>query len=280
VPFTAAQLEAAIAVRGGSAEIAIEVSSPSPERLALKTRDGRWEIEIGAARGEAAARVVALHVIELGVGAAPVSDGVTRAPGEVAPGEMAPGAVAPGAVAPGAVEVGATARQALVPMAADRYRVAALGVGARGTSAGDFASLGAAIEVTRSGRWIVGGGLGWQHALTIHGDHGAPYNGDLIRGLVLGGVTVGPAERVATGSAGRVIVDGGTGGVNRWSTGIGAEVRVAVPVSAAWAVMIAAGTELFRERIEVRYGDMQIGATARATVGGGIGVAWTGEQVR
>jgi len=76
------------------------------------------------------------------------------------------------------------------------------------------------------------------------------------------------------------VLDGGTGGVNRWSTGIGAEARVALPVSTAWAVVFAAGTELFRERIEVRYGDMRIGATPRATVGGGIGVAWTGERAR
>ena len=85
VPFTALQLESALAARGGTARLDIEVSSPRPERVALVTPGGKWEIEIGAARGEASARVVALHVVELAVDAAPVSAGVTRAPGEVAP---------------------------------------------------------------------------------------------------------------------------------------------------------------------------------------------------
>jgi hypothetical protein len=75
VPFTATQLEAAIAARGGpgAGTLEIYVSRPGPERLALVTPAGRWEIDIGPASDEAAARVVALHVLDLGGGATPVA---------------------------------------------------------------------------------------------------------------------------------------------------------------------------------------------------------------
>lgn len=279
VPFTAAQLEAAIVARGGpeASGLDIEVSSPSPERLVLVMPRGRWEIEIGAASGDRAARVVALHVIELWAG---------------------PAAVAPAAVAPPAVFLApanaagipaAEVRVSASPSARRRYRLAALGVGSRGVRAGDFTSLGGAIELTRAGRWIVGGGFAWQHGLAIEHTPGVPITADLVRARAVAGVVLGPAELVAVGFAGRNIVDGGTGTISRWDTGLGAEVRAALPVSTSWAIVIAAGAELFRERIEVRLDvgtiveqlpATPLGATPRVALGGGIGLAWTGERPR
>lgn len=270
VPFTAAQLEAAIVARGGLEEtgLDIEVSSPSPERLALVTPQGRWEIEIGAASGDTAARVVALYVIEL------AGEAVVPAAASAAPAEAA-------AIPAAAV------RAPISPYAQDRYRLAALGVGSRGTRAGDFTSLGGAIELTRTGRWIVGGGIAWQHGLAIERAPGVPIAADLIRVRAVAGVALGPAELVAVGFAGRNIVDGGTGTISRWDTGLATEVRAALPVSAAWAIVIAAGAELFRERIEVRLDvgtaveplpGTLIGATPRVALSGGIGLAWTGER--
>lgn len=257
VPFTAPQLEAAIAARVGAArgDLHIEVSSLGPDRLTLVTPDGTWEIEIGTAGSDTAARVVALYVIEL-----------ARGSQVVAPAGVAAMAAA---VAPGA----AGARHA--------YRLAVLGVAARGARADDFALLGGAIELTGArDRLVGGGGISWQHGLTIAPGPGTPISADLIRGRVVGGVALGPVELVAGGFAGRVIVDGGTGVIGRWSTGLAAEARAALPVSPGWAVEIAAGAELFRDRIEVRFGDELIGATPRMTIGGRIGLAWTKEPPR
>lgn len=251
VPFTAPQLEAAIAARVGATrgELHIEVSSLGPDRLTLVTPDGTWEIEIGTAGSETAARVVALYVIELARGSQ------VGAPPGVA-------ATAAAKVTPG-------------PAGVRTYRLAVLGVAARGARADDFALMGGAIELTgASERLVGGGGISWQHGLTIAPALGTPISAELVRGRVVGGVALGPVELVAGGFAGRVIVDGGTGVLGRWSTGLAAEVRAALPVSPGWAVEIAAGAELFRDRIEVRSGEELIGATPRVTLGGRIGLAW------
>jgi len=270
VPFTAAQLEAAIAARGGPEEagLDIEVTCPSPARLVLVMPQGRWEIEIGAASGEAAARVVALHVIELARGAAAVPAATFAAPAK--------------AVALPAAAV----RISTSPRAQEHYRLATFGVGSLGTHAGDLASLGGAIELTRTGRWVAGGGIAWQHGFAIERTPGLPIAADLIRVRAVAGVALGPAELVAGGFAGRNIVDGGTGTISRWDTGLAAEVRAALRVSATWAIVIAAGAELFRERIEVRLdsgpfvSSTPIGATPRVALSSGIGLAWTGEWAR
>jgi hypothetical protein len=87
---------------------------------------------------------------------------------------------------------------------------------------------------------------------------------------------VRPAELVAGGFAGRVSVDGGTGMIQGWALGLAAEARVRARVSTAWSIVLAAGAEVFRHRIEVWLGDARIGATPRAALGGGLGLAWTG----
>jgi hypothetical protein len=273
VPFTVAQLEVAIAARGGPEEtgLDIEVSSPSPERLVLVTLRGRWEIEIGAASGEAAARIVALHVIELAGEAAAIPAAASAAPA----GRHV------------AIPAAAVQRPISPPMQ-DHYRLAALGVGSRGTRAGDFTSLGGAVELTRTGRWIVGGGIAWQHGLAIEHTPGVPIAADLVRARAVVGMALGPVELVAVGFAGRNVVDGGTGTISRWDSGLAAEVRAALPVSAAWAIMIAAGAELFRERIEVQFDPTVaqfspatlVGATPRVALSGGIGLAWIGASSR
>lgn len=265
VPFSAAQLAEAITLRGGADpdRLSITVSSLGRERLALVTPDGRWEIEIGEADGGTAARVVALYVIELEVGV-----GATGAPDRL--------------VATRAAEVGRPAVGA-----ADRYRLAVLGIGSRGVDDGDFTLMGTAIEVTRGARWVTGGGIAWQHGLTITpsstgmlGAGARPISADLIRLRVVAGAALGPLEVVAGGFAGRVLVDAGTGGLSRWSTGLVAEARAVLPVSAAWAVELAADAEVFRDRIEVRSGGAAIGATPRGSLGGRIGLAWTGGGAR
>src|SRR5436189_130727 len=83
----------------------------------------------------------------------------------------------------GAAEVRAPAS----PRAPRRYRLAVLGLGSRGVRADDFASVGGALELVREGRWLAGGGLAWQHGLTIARGRGAPISADLVRARAFGG---------------------------------------------------------------------------------------------
>jgi hypothetical protein len=287
VPFTTAQLEAAITARGGFEAVGfdVEVSRPSPGWLVLVTPAGWWEIEIGTANGETAARVVALYVIELASGAGAKASEGPEAAAAVPESPPAPAARPPApavAAAAAAAAAGADAvppaavRVAMAPPRGHRYRLAALGVGSRGVRTGDFTSVGGAIELTRTSRWIAGGGIAWQRGLAIDPQAGARIGADLIRTRAVVGVALGPIELVAGGFAGRVHVDGGTGVIDRWTLGLAAEARAVKHLSAAWSIAIAASAELFRDRIEVRFGDMRVGATPRVALGGGIGLAWTG----
>jgi hypothetical protein len=264
VPFTAAQLEAAIAVRSGAGARRpdLEVSSVRPGRLVLVAAPGRsWEIEIGPASGAAAARVVALYVIELEV------DVVIR---EV-----------PADAPPSAAPLRTTAVRAPVSAEApERYRLALLGIGSRGMDAGDLAWMGGAIELTHLGPWIAGGGFAWQHGLTIARAEGIPISAELIRARLVAGVALGPLELVAGGFAGRLFVTSGSDVLGRWSTGLVAEARAALPMSSSWAIEIATDAELFRERIEVRFATDPIGATPRTALGARIGFAWTEARPR
>jgi hypothetical protein len=220
--------------------------------------------------------VVAHHVIELWAGTA-----ATAVPAAVAAGEGA--AMKASWQAPGA-EVTAVATRESPAIAQGgsqaRYRIAAIGIGGHGFRTRDFGLVGGAIEVTRADRWLVGAGLGWQRGLAISYGPGPAIAADLVRAHVGGGVALGAAELVAGGFAGRVVVDAGTGTVIRWTTGLEAAARVVVPIGGAWAIMVAAGGELFRERIEVRYTKIRIGATPRTTLCGGIGLAWNTERER
>lgn len=161
------------------------------------------------------------------------------------------------------------------PWARDGYRLALLGLGSRGMDAGDFAWMGGAIEVAHVGPWIAGGGVSWQSGLTIDRGPGKPVSAELLRVRVVGGVAFGPLELVAGGFAGRLFVDTGTGVLGRWSTGLVGEARAVLPVSSGWAVELATNAELFRERIEVRFGPDPIGATPRMALGARLGLAWT-----
>jgi hypothetical protein len=264
VPFTAAQLEAAIAARSGAGDRwpDLEVSSVCPGRLALVAAPGAsWEIEIGEASGAAAARAVALYLIELSV------DVVIRDVPADPPTEAAP--------------LQTTAVNAPVPAEApDRYRLALLGIGSRGVDAGDFAWAGGAVELTHLGPWIAGGGFTWQHGVTTERAAEQPVSAELIRARLVGGVAIGPLELVAGGFAGRLFVSSGSHVLGRWSTGLVGEARAALPVSSTWAIEIATDAEVFRERIEVQSGTDLIGATPRTALGARIGFAWTEARPR
>lgn len=244
VPFTEEQLAAAMAARGRDGRgLLLEISRPIPGVLLLVLAARRWEIPLGPERGETAARVVALYVIEL-----------SEPP----------------------LEISGAERAAAPPPGGARYRVAALGVGALGIRAGDFTSVGGAFEVTRVGRWVTSAGLSWQRGLTIDRDPGAPIRAELFRLRGMAGVALGQAELVAGGFAGRMIVDGGTGVIDGWALGAAAELRATAPVAAGWSIAFSAGVEVFRHRVEVRLEEDRLGATPRVALAGGVGLAWIG----
>lgn len=272
VPFTSAQLHDAIAARRGSdgGDLDVEVSRLSPTWLVLIMPTGRWEIQIDGVSGEMAARIVALHVVELADG--PLAAGEAKAAPMVPPA-LDPAASVRDPAAPAAkVHVRGTGR------AKRGYRVAALGVGSRGVRADDFVSVGGAVRVTRTGRWVADGGIAWERGLTIEHEPALPISTNLIRARAAGGVAFGPLELVAGGFAGRVHVDAGTDMIREWAVGLAAEGRVAAHVSGALSIMLAASAEVSRNRVEVRFDDVRVGATPRVALGGGIGLAWTGGQ--
>jgi hypothetical protein len=65
VPFTAEELAEAIAARSGEDVVGdIEVEMSPGADLRLITSGGTWDVVVGEARGSAAARLVALHVVD------------------------------------------------------------------------------------------------------------------------------------------------------------------------------------------------------------------------
>src|SRR5215468_8544550 len=90
VPFTASELASALALRGAAATDVVVVMV-SPTAVELQTAIGRQSVELGAARGPAAARLVALQLAMLqlatrgiapeAVAATPVVAGAPADPG-------------------------------------------------------------------------------------------------------------------------------------------------------------------------------------------------------
>src|SRR5215213_9571089 len=65
VPFSTPELTAALSVRGmAPREVAVRLVTPTA--VELRTPVGNQRVELGAARGPAAARLVALHLAETG----------------------------------------------------------------------------------------------------------------------------------------------------------------------------------------------------------------------
>lgn len=80
-------------------------------------------------------------------------------------------------------------------------------------------------------------------------------------------MTAGPVELVASGFVARVVGGGEAYAVGRWTTGLAAEARVAVPV------VICATGERFREQIEMSAGGTRSRETPLTTWGAGLAAA-------
>jgi hypothetical protein len=146
-PFTADELEAALAIRQAApADVVVHVVSPSA--IELETPGGALRIELGDARGVEAARLVALQWAALADVAAP------------APVVLAP----PGLIAPAPPPITATATPFTIGIAAG------IGIGVSSTDL-TLSSVSGDI-LWRHGHWLWGGGGTW-----LHGTTAAPFNG-------------------------------------------------------------------------------------------------------
>jgi hypothetical protein len=244
VPFSARELAYALAVRTREvARLAVQVQAAAPGWLRVSAGDGWSDVEIGAAQGAIAARLVALTLVaDLELSRGPVLD--------VAVAPVAP--VAPGT--PGwSVAVAAGART--------------------GIGSDDLTSMLAAIEVTGGRRWWLAGGFEWHEDLRSAPTGAEPVDGSgwLARGLV--GHRLGVVELGVGPLAGRVQLDSGVR-VRAWQLGVGAVARAALPITSRWTLLLGAGADGYRHRVEVRRDDIMVAATPRVAVAATVGLRW------
>jgi hypothetical protein len=242
VPFTAGELEAALVPRG----IAVPdgtVALVAATTVELTTPAGRQHVELGPARGVAAARLVALHLAEPGDAVdLPAAELVAAAP--------------PVAVAP-------TWRLSLVT-----------GVG-RGAAAIDFGLLAVRADATRAhGRWRYGASLGWLHGLAQAADPTRPVGADLGIARIAAGVALGRVEVVAGPAlvVHRVSGSGSSGA----SWGAGGSVRARLLGVDRWSVIATGDVDVLGHRVVVARDGAEFAATPRVAFTGALGVRWEG----
>jgi hypothetical protein len=242
VPFSADDLTAALALRGAPL-VDIAVRSLAPTMVELATPLGRLQIDLGAARGASAARLVALQLV----------------PMSLEPSLAGPFALPP---APRSVEdhgwmFGVTAGG---------------GRGIEGTDLGVVAVRGDAMWA--SGAWRFGGSVGWLHEIR-GADQGMPgVTADFAAIRAVGGVAIGPFELVAGPELAPYRMAGTPSGV---TVGAGGSVRVLLLQSQTRGQAFAtADLELFAHRLVVESAGMELAATPRAMVTVAVGLAWGG----
>jgi hypothetical protein len=241
VPFTATELSAALAPRGiALAEGTVTLVAPSTVELA--TPAGRHRVELGDARGQAAARLVALHLVESG-------DAIDL---------------------PGPTAIVATA----APRVATAWHLAvAMGAG-RGTQAADLTLGALRAEATWArGAWRWGGALGWLHGFARAKDPMQPVTADLGIARAFGGVGVGRFEIVAGPAVIAYRVRGAASGV-AW--GAGGSVRAVLAGTARWTLVASCDADAIAHRVVVRYDGAELAATPRVALTAGLGVRWEG----
>jgi hypothetical protein len=235
VPFTAEELRAALAVRT-AAPPDVVVHAVSATAVVLETRGGGLRLELGAARGVEAARLVALQLVALGE--APV--------GPVGP----PVPVAPVAIG-WAFNVGA-----------------GVGIGVSSTDLTLSAVSGDAVW--RQGRWLWGGGVSWLHGSTV-GAFALLETMDLglVRsqvGFVIGRVAVvgGPALIVFHNLSGDIGVAAGAS--------VGA--HVALVDTGSWRAYLGAEIDAALQDLDSPLAADGLPRTPRITASASLGVAW------
>jgi hypothetical protein len=241
VPFTASELVAALALRGAMVDQVV-VRAVSPTAVELRTPAGGQRVELGVARGPAAARLVALQLTLSSALPVPVP-----------------------------APAGATDR-ASIPRAPDWTFDLTVG-GGRGASASDFALAAIRADaIATLGPWRWGAGLGWLHGLAPALDGPTSTTADLAAlraevGIAAGrlGVLAGPA-----------LVGYRVAGASGVAFGAGGELRVQLPGGVRWHTTACAQFDVFFHRILVERDGRPVASTPRVALTALFGIAWGG----
>jgi hypothetical protein len=240
VPFSASDLEVALATRGGVIDVTVTALTPSTVEVVTATTSVR--IDLGGTRGPAAARLLAMQLLE------------------VSPPGLA-------AEVPARVE----RATAVTPRrAGDPALLVAIG-GGRGVRGVDMTMTRVRLEATTTAAGFrVGAGAGWVHGLADAVDPTQPVGADLAIVGPLIGRELGALQLVAGPIGGRYRVTGASG----WLWGVTATARVRVARTGGWHVWVGADAELLDPRVVVRFDGREVAATPRAALYGELAIAW------
>jgi hypothetical protein len=260
VPFTADELADAIAARGGEAGGDVEVERSDGAELRLITQNGTWAVAVGEASGAAAARLVALHMIEgddLGtIDLPPRRVAVAPSQSPFLEDLEEPTAMA-GAAEPSAVGPWLT------------FRTGA----SRGMEGSDLAAFVGSIEVGgERERWIAAGEVGvhLSGSSTDAGDvrwvvpHGRFMLGRRFGTVeVLGGVLLGQMflSNVEDRPSATMVALGGSG-------------RLVLPVGRGpWRLVAGVGGDAYQNRIVIRRAGVEEASTPRFALSATLGLS-------
>jgi len=241
VPFTAPELTAALSLRGVAAgEITVRVASPSA--VELSTPVGRLRVELGAARGADAARLVALQLVPL---------------------SLEPALPAPFALVSGSQTV-----------EDHGWMFGITAGGGRGLEGRDLGVAAIRADAMwASGAWRCGGSVGWLHEIegAAPGTPGITAEFAVIR--TVGGAAVGPFELVAGPEFAPYRMGGAASGV---TIGAAASVRIVIVARRSWQALATTDFDLFAHRLVIQRGGMELASTCSPRCAAIFGVAWGG----
>jgi len=240
-PFTAPQLTAALAVRGATSGD-IWVRALSATAVELRTATGSQRVELGAARGAVAARLIALQLVPLTV------DPSLPAPAVIASNPQAP-------AGPG-------------------WTIDAMAGGGRGVTAIDLALTTLRADVAFGGGWWrIGGGAGWMHGLARAAGamHTATADFAVARGFA--GLATGPLALFVGPELVGYRVTSVPAGV---TMGVSSSFRVQLGGGAGWQAIASADVDAFSHRVVFSRDGAELVATPNVALTAALGVAWEG----
>jgi hypothetical protein len=242
VPFTAPELTAALAMRGAPPPGDLTIRVVSPTAVELTTAVGVQRIDLGAARGEEAARLVALQLVPL---------------------SLEPGLPAPFALAAGS-RTGDD----------HGWMFGITAGGGRGLEGADLGVAAVRAEAMWArAAWRCGVSVGWLHEIAgaEPGMAGITAEFAAIRGVA--GIAVGPFELVAGPELVPYRIGGAASGI---TVGASGSVRVVLVARRSWQALATADIELFAHRLVFERDGMELATTPRAMITAALGVAWGG----
>ncbi len=242
VPFSAGELDEALAARDAPADV--EVRAITDERVQVTAGSDRFGLALGGARGRVAARLVALHVIE-------------RGPSTVEP--------APTVIEPTIATQAAPRRKRKTEFLTARFGLT------RGVQRDDLTATVVGLELQSTGRIWWGQMHELQRSFTRDPDPGGPVTTVLYR-FSLG---VGVRHRNLLVGAGPVVgllwINGETPATSRiW--GATAMARGRLPLGDRWAITAGIDLTVFAHRAEVQFHGDTIATTPQTAVTGSLGV--------